>query len=170
MTPKEIISSFPKGNPVYQADVRLALFALVGEENIFLIDFPGGIGGFFVMIDKHPRVLINTSANKYRIHWSMAHELSEYLLNKDRQSSIRQMLWNYDFENERRVNRFASEILMPEFAIKDYLTVLRTIDDNAYKEKFIRQLSGHFNVSEQALSWRIKELDPSLRIEIRKHR
>ncbi len=156
METKKLIEQFPKGNPPIQLDVYSALDYYIGLENVHEIDKSFS---FTVVTENGSYIFINKKLPYKRKHFVLAHELVEYLLEKDKPST-NFVYYLYRAENKKlqsKVNYFASALLMPEWVVRSI------VDDTlSYGSKldgrFILYLSDYFSVSKTAVSVRLKTL------------
>jgi Zn-dependent peptidase ImmA (M78 family) len=156
---KEMLERFPKGTPPYQVDIKAALEHFIGKKNIYYTDLPLAVGGFLIFIDSEPHVVINKLHGENRRRWSEAHELSEYLLHKDKlHASLYFHLRGNDSVEEHAVNKLAGEMLMPGPVLAKMVGDFRKLNMSHMKDEFIMQLYKKFGVSKEALLIRFQEL------------
>lgn len=154
-----MLMRFPKGTPPYQVDIKAALEHFVGEKNIYYTSLPLAVGGFLIFVDSEPHVVINKLHGANHRHWSEAHELSEYLLHKDKlHASLYFHLRGNNSVEERAVNKLAGEMLMPGPVVARMVGDFRILDMPHLKDEFIMQLCKKFGVSREALLIRFEEL------------
>jgi Zn-dependent peptidase ImmA (M78 family) len=153
---KKLIEQFPKGNPPIQLDVYGALDYYIGLENVHEIDKSFS---FTVVTDDSSYIFINKNLPYKRKHFVLAHELVEYLLEKDKPDT-NLVYYLYRAQNKKlqsKVNYFASALLMPEWVIREIAN-----DTLSYGSKldgrFISYLSDYFSVSKTAVCIRLKTL------------
>lgn len=150
---------FPRGRPPYQIDVETAIDYFIGSDHLYLHEFPESIDGFLLYIDNEPFIAVNSKHSRKRIHWTMTHELVEFVLSRNKpHKPISFSLKNTDFEQEKTVNRITAELLLPEHVIKGAVDILLSSGIAVINEDFINNISEHFNVSERAIIWRLGEL------------
>ena len=155
----ELIKAFPKGNLPYQIDIEKAIDHFIELDHLYLYKFPESIDGFLLYLKGEPFIAVNSRHNKRRIHWTMTHEFVEFLLSRDKpHKSISFSLRNTDFEQEKIVNRITAELLLPEFVLGRTVDIFLDSGVQGAENEFIHEISEHFNVSEQAVLWRLKEL------------
>lgn len=97
----------------------------------------------------------NTSDPHSRIRFTLAHELGHHVLGHTRNGKkFREYTnpsWNDgNYVEEKDANRFAAELLMPEEAIETLI--------NREKVYAVADLAKRFDVSEEAMYWRMKNL------------
>lgn len=97
----------------------------------------------------------NTSDPHSRIRFTLAHELGHHVLGHTRNGrKLREYsnpAWNDgNYVEEKDANRFAAELLMPEDAIATLI--------NREKVYAVSALASRFDVSEEAMYWRMKNL------------
>ncbi|RNM02354.1 ImmA/IrrE family metallo-endopeptidase [Dickeya undicola] len=112
--------------------------------------------GYAEITDSGRRVIAyNTLDPHSRIRFTLAHELGHHVLDHTKQGRKLREYSNQDWNDgnyieERDANRFAAELLMPEDAIKTLI--------NKEKIYSIPHLASRFDVSEEAMYWRMKNL------------
>ncbi len=123
--------------------------------------FNDEVSGLFVIKDDKPFIAYNLSQNKKRRRFTIAHELGHFILHSknkslfiDKNKSI--MYRNSEsstgeFFKEREANAFAAALLMPRVLIE-------TVLSNLGGKDIIEQLASKFNVSTQAMSFRLANL------------
>ncbi|HDU3835115.1 ImmA/IrrE family metallo-endopeptidase [Kluyvera sp. CRP] len=111
----------------------------------------------FAEITRDGRYVI--SYNNYdphsRIRFTLAHELGHHVLGHTRDGRKLREYTNPaqndgNYHEERDANRFAAELLMPEEAVANMV--------NREKIYSVPALASHFDVSEEAMYWRMKNL------------
>jgi len=124
-------------------------------------DLATDIAGIFVIKSDTPFIRYNKSDNSQRQRFTIAHELGHLLLHSkttplfiDKTQKI--MYRNVESSTgelhmEREANAFAAAILMPENLVKEELNEIK-------KGDIISQLARKFNVSPQAMSFRLSNL------------
>lgn len=90
-----------------------------------------------------------------RIRFTLAHELGHHVLGHTQNGRMFRDFSNPDWNDgnyieEREANRFSAELLMPQEAIE--MSINR---DKIYS---VQGLAGLFDVSEEAMYWRLKNL------------
>ncbi len=120
------------------------------------------VTGSISMIEGSPKIWINPMMNqtKERERFTLAHELGHFMLHiapsfKDEYISDDNIEWNRDSNwdvKEMEANRFAAELLMPLEQVQQEFEVLDT------SSKKVEKLSEIFNVSRQALQFRLQSL------------
>lgn len=108
------------------------------------------------------RISVQGSEHYYRKRFTMAHELGHFLLHKDKigdgvndtpayRSCENAELFNENIklEHETEANSFAAALLMPKEAVEYYFLE---------EKKSLKEMSVIFQMSEQALRIRIKNL------------
>lgn len=102
-------------------------------------------------------ISINSLHNEKRQRFTLAHELGHYILHKEKNSEFKDAVF---FRNEvldsmeYKANEFASELLMPESAVRD------SVNDGV---KNIGELADLFGVSAAAMKYRILSLGYTLK-------
>jgi Zn-dependent peptidase ImmA (M78 family) len=106
------------------------------------------------ILKKNKKIIgVNQNHHPLRQRFSIAHELGHYLLEHEIDANAEDIVdenFNWNTHLEREANLFASFLLMPEEWIKE-LTNGKTLD--------IEKLSQKFQVSEQAMTIRLLELN-----------
>jgi hypothetical protein len=153
------LKELPQGLPVnIEGIIRLQGIEL--DKNAKLTDVISGeirkIG------EENYRISVQGSEHYYRKRFTMAHELGHFLLHKDKigdgvndtpayRTYEKAELFNTNItaEHETEANSFAAALLMPKEAVEYYLE----------EKKSLKEMSVIFQMSEQALRIRIKNLD-----------
>jgi Zn-dependent peptidase ImmA (M78 family) len=122
------------------------------------------ISGLFVMKDKMAFIRYNeTEKNDKRTRFTIAHELGHFVLHKeislviDKGNNDKVLFRDSisssgELHREREANAFAASLLMPKYLIE---TEIRKVPKNS---ELIAFLSNKFNVSEQAMNFRLINL------------
>jgi Zn-dependent peptidase ImmA (M78 family) len=152
MRTEELINAFPKGNPPYQIDIEKAIVHFIGLDHLYLYKFPESIDGFLLYLKGEPFIAVNLRHNKRRMHWTMAHELVEFLLSRDKpHKPILFSLRDTNFKQEKVVNRMTAELLLPEFVLRGVVDIFLASGFDDVNNEFIHEISEYFNVSEQTV-------------------
>ena len=128
--------------------------------NVYMTNTETGISGAIIEKDNIYTIYVNMYEPRTRQRFTVAHELSHFLLHKDKiQGNLTDMvstintkiMYRSRLSNgiEAEANQLASEILMPNTLIDKYLEN----GVNTYKE-----LADRLEVSESALRKRLKNL------------
>jgi len=124
-------------------------------------NFNDEVSGLFVIKDDKPYIAYNLNQSKKRRRFTIAHELGHFILHSrskslfiDKNESI--MYRNSEsstgeFLKEREANAFAAALLMPIPLILEEAKALNGDD-------IIEKLASKFNVSTQAMSFRLSNL------------
>lgn len=124
-------------------------------------DFNDEVSGLFVIKDDKPYIAYNQNQGKKRSRFTIAHELGHFLLHSknkslfvDKNKSI--MYRNSEsstgeFLKEREANAFAAALLMPSPLIQKEI-------DHLSGDDIVEKLASKFNVSTQAMSFRLSNL------------
>lgn len=120
---------------------------------VFEFDFPNNISG--VLKTQEKVIGVNKNHHSIRRRFSVAHELGHFLLGHEpgRDGKIIDDDSEKPISFEREANLFASFLLMPSEWIK------KRWKEKKINEQTIKELSNEFNVSAQALTIRILELN-----------
>ncbi|MDO5769293.1 MAG: ImmA/IrrE family metallo-endopeptidase [Psychrobacter sp.] len=110
------------------------------------------ISGTFKYVDGVPTCTVNINHHRNRQRFTLAHELGHFVLEHGEKSDNSQTLYrqnNHTDPVEIEANNFAAELLMPKTAISILIR----------EESFgISELAEWFEVSEQAMYFRLKNL------------
>lgn len=105
-------------------------------------------------------IYVNSSEIEQRQKFTLAHEFGHYILKKqndvisNRLSSMDDYLTFEEKINEREVNSFASELLMPKKLVE---MALKKIDDND-ERSIIHEISRRMNLSRSFVNFRLYNL------------
>jgi Zn-dependent peptidase ImmA (M78 family) len=125
------------------------------------------LSGFLIRDRHHHTILIGVNPNHHphRQRFTIAHEIGHLLLHKDEGIHVddEESMFRIDRRDvtsaagtdvqEREANLFAAEILMPKRFVDHAVRSFELLDENA-----IAQLARLFNVSSQALTFRLTAL------------
>lgn len=125
------------------------------------------ISGFLFLGSEQPIIGVNGKHHPNRQRFTIAHELGHYLLHS---STIQDLYLDHSFkvllrddrssegidEAEREANLFAAEFLMPVSFLQNDLHDRMQIDVD--DETFLRELAQRYQVSQQALIFRLAHL------------
>ncbi len=126
-------------------------------------DLDFDVSGLFVMKNDKSYIRYNNTESEHRQRFTIAHELGHFMLHKedkplfvDKNEKI--LYRNFDsstgeIKKEREANAFAAALLMPRFLLKQAIS---NTPDNT--ENVISYLAEQFNVSEQAMSFRLSNI------------
>lgn len=110
--------------------------------------------------DKQAEIYVRSHEQKFRQRFSIAHELSHYILHKDKLIRLKHIDRNgdqsLDNELEAEADQLASEILMPEAIILEWL---EPIKNQRLELEQIQDLAYKFRVSLTAMIVRLWSLD-----------
>lgn len=123
------------------------------------------ISGLFVVSEKTPIISYNKkeeNRNMKRVRFTIAHELGHYILHSKEQPvfidrSPKVMYRNSasttgEIHREREANAFAASLLMPRKLIA------QAVENTSANAEIITNLAKEFDVSEQAMSFRLANL------------
>lgn len=161
-------------------DTRIDVIKIAKHLNITIdyLNLDASISGFLVQKDDKTRIVVNatekpfnkTNKNKPKLsprqRFTVAHEIGHYILHKnevtlfvDKGETVLYRDTNStsgEYRREREANAFAAALLMPKFLIE------RKIEEKSNQIQsnisLIEQLSTYFEVSEQAMSFRLSNL------------
>jgi len=114
-----------------------------------------GLSGIAVLKNNVPRIYFNPKDHPNRQRFTIAHELAHHILGHTKEGERhRDNVESYSSGamdiREIHANKFAAQLLMPERAIRFYIT--RKGVTTAL------ELAKIFNVSEAAMQWRLREI------------
>ncbi len=121
-------------------------------------------GHIFYREDGTPIIWINPLRPENRQKFTLAHELGHLVydvlpsLARGEKAPKQYYRNNNAGISETRANRFAANLLMPIFAIKEAVDDIRKKDENATTDDYIDGLASIFEVSKQAVIVRLKAL------------
>ena len=124
-------------------------------------DFNDEVSGLFVIKDDKPFIAYNINQSKKRRRFTIAHELGHFILHSKNKSLFVDKNKSVMYRNsesstgellkEREANAFAAALLMP---IPLILSEIEGLDG----DDIIERLASKFNVSTQAMSFRLSNL------------
>lgn len=163
---KKIAAGLLKRANVTDIPIRIKEVAEYLNVNVEPAELGGDISGILVVRKKGGTIGYNHSEPNVRQRFSIAHELGHYVLHRemmplfvDRGYAVAfrdQNSSSGDIQQEREANAFAAAILMPEELIRAELDKLDF--DLGGDEESLRTLSANFEVSTQAMSYRLANL------------
>lgn len=119
------------------------------------------ISGLFVIKENKPYVRYNETESEHRQRFTIAHELGHFVLHKDIPlfvDRIEKVMFRNSLSTtgeiirEREANAFAAALLMPKLFVEQELGKVPP------KTEVISYLANIFNVSSQAMSFRLSNL------------
>lgn len=119
------------------------------------------MSGLFVIKDNKPYIRYNSSENKNRQRFTIAHELGHFVLHKNESLFVdknERVLYRNsqsttgEILKEKEANAFAAALLMPKNMIED------EINNSSNQKEIVTHLTKVFRVSEQAMSFRLSNL------------
>lgn len=126
-------------------------------------DMDFDVSGLFVMKNDKSYIRYNNSESEQRQRFTIAHELGHFVLHKEDKplfiDKMEQVLYrNFDsstgeIKKEREANAFAASLLMPKFLLNQVIS-----KSPLETKKVVAYLANEFNVSEQAMSFRLSNL------------
>jgi len=124
-------------------------------------NFNDEVSGLFVIKDSKPFIAYNVNQSKKRRRFTIAHELGHFILHSKNKSLFVDKNKSVMYRNsesstgellkEREANAFAAALLMPISLIQSEIKDLNGDD-------IIEKLASKFNVSTQAMSFRLSNL------------
>ena len=125
------------------------------------------VSGLTFHSDRGNRILVNSSHAPTRRRFTLAHELGHHLLHPGHQlvvdSDVRVSRRDATSslatqQQEIEANAFAAELLMPREFVRDHLSTLVGDSDEVDREQIVSELAGRFDVSQQAMEYRLINL------------
>jgi Zn-dependent peptidase ImmA (M78 family) len=122
------------------------------------------ISGFIKIVKNTAVCVINSSQHKHRQRFTLGHEIGHFVLHRyDKSPMFVDKGYHYrnadssrgEIRKEIEANQFAAELLMPRKLIK---MEFDRIGENFDSDIHIYELSKAFQVSEQALSFRLQNI------------
>ena len=129
-------------------------------------DLPDNISGLMQRDDGEPVIVVNRDHKPQRRRFTVAHELGHALLHDDNfivDKTARVRLRDKESSlaihtEEIEANAFAAELLMPRHHVVKQVTRAMKSNKNVTEPGLIRDLAGRFDVSEQAMGFRLVNL------------
>lgn len=116
---------------------------------VYDIDMPDNISGAIIKDNNKYSIYVNRAHHDNRKKFTIAHEIAHYLLHKDKigDNLTDNAMYRSHLSTplEKDANRLASEILMPQQYIEQFISEDLSIKEMAYK----------FKVSEEAIRIRL---------------
>lgn len=149
---------FKAGFDIFMLAEKLGI--TLKEENL-----SDDVSGFFIINDNKPIISYNSNSSPYRTRFTIAHEIGHFVLHSKAQPIFIDKAPKVFFRNtasstgeilkEREANSFAAALLMPrELIYKEALNA----PSNKDVEEVLSLLSSKFDVSTQAMSFRLSNL------------
>lgn len=130
--------------------------------------FEGPESGFALRDGNRWIIGVNIQTSRRRQRFTIAHELGHLLLHKGRPLTVDQAVLRVDMRNdvssmatdiqEIQANTFAATLLMPEEMVLNSATTLVRKDGSITRDDLIAKLARTFNVSVEAMSYRLINL------------
>lgn len=130
--------------------------------------FDGPESGFALRDGNHWFIGLNTQTSRRRQRFTVAHELGHLLLHEGKQLIVDQAVLRVDLRNhvssmgtdieEIEANTFAAALLMPERIVLDYVTNLIRANGDITRDILISELARIFDVSSEAMGYRLINL------------
>jgi Zn-dependent peptidase ImmA (M78 family) len=146
--------------PVHIEELAEAHGALIARHR-----FEGPESGFALRDGNRWIIGVNIQTSRRRQRFTIAHELGHLLLHKGRPLTVDQAVLRVDMRNEVssmatdldeiQANTFAAAVLMPEVLVLDYATSIVRKDSSIARNDLIMQLARAFDVSTEAMSYRL---------------
>lgn len=129
--------------------------------------FTGDVSGILFREDGEATIGVNRDHHKHRQRFTIAHELGHYLLHPGQPLIVdKQVRVNYrdrvsslaTDRQEIEANAFAAQLLMPDRLVTDLAERLLAGDPSMDDETLVESLNGRFDVSAQAMRYRLANL------------
>lgn len=124
--------------------------------------------GFFINRKSNSVIVINRRHSKVRQRFTIAHEIGHYALHRNRSKAKKTVFidslyfrsndssaYKADPVEEQEANIFAAELLMPRELIHKYI---KSNELDLFEKDSLIKLADEFNVSQQAMEYRLKNL------------
>lgn len=150
-------------NDLFKAGFNVKKLAKLLKINLKEEVLSDDVSGFFVMTDSGSTITYNKRNGTERKRFTIAHELGHFILHSKEQPIFIDKTPSVMFRNnssstgedfkEREANAFAASLLMPKRLIEDEISKAPNDFDKA-----ISYLAKKFEVSQQAMSFRLSNL------------
>lgn len=111
---------------------------------------------------KQFNIYVNPKHSKQRQRFSIAHELSHFILHPEKIQKYRRVdrkgAHSLDLEEEKKADELAAEILMPEPLVRRCLKKLKISSEKAMTKSAIESIADGFNVSPLVAIMRLRKL------------
>lgn len=115
---------------------------------VFTESLPRGVYGALFRYPQGAIILVDPNTSRERARFTVAHELGHWILEKTHDPVYCQAHALQDRVEERLADRFAAALLMPADAVLHYWL----------KGEAFTSLAARFDVSYEAMHWRLVEL------------
>lgn len=166
MTDPEISAeNLLKKHDLMSAPVQVRDLAERESAVVVLQRFDGNTTSGFMLANKDGVVIgVNSATSKRRQRFTIAHEIGHMALHKGDALMVDNVIQFRDElsslgtnRNEREANAFAASLLMPQQLVVQHIS--RAINDGVTgREELIGRLAGEFDVSTEAMSYRLINL------------
>lgn len=109
-----------------------------------------GVDGLSVACGNLHLAMVSTSVAPARQRWTLAHEVGHLVAGDTQELHVDASVWDSGSTVERRANAFAAAFLMPVSQLRE-----RLAGAQEPSEELVASLMDHFNVSLQALAYRL---------------
>lgn len=160
---EEIAQELLKRYNCYKAGFNVYNFANKLKITVLNKDMSDDVSGLFVRKGNESIISVNKNETKQRKRFTVAHELGHFFLHSDEKpvfvdKSPKVLYRNSasstgELHQEREANAFAAALLMPRGLLKREI-----LNANKTTPNPIKLLSDKFEVSEQAMSFRLANL------------
>lgn len=128
--------------------------------------FVGSLSGVLMRRDGNAVIAVNASDSNKRQRFTIAHEIGHFALNHKGDVFVDHTLLNRRDNRsaaaidsqEIEANAFAAELLMPSQLVFDKFDKIWSLNLNFPQEEVVAKLAYDFNVSEQAMNYRLMNL------------
>ncbi len=166
---RKIVEKILANNEISKPSVNVEKIAESNNIQINFAELEDDLSGFLIVKNNRGTIAVNSTHHINRQRFTIAHELGHYFLhaNDDKNENVfidkkvfhrGQSASEGTIRMEIEANRFAAELLMPRFMMKE--AVAEVGDDIDLSDDLtILSLANKFNVSEQALTYRLTDLN-----------
>lgn len=128
-------------------------------------DLGEGVSGAIVVKKGKAKIGYNPAEVEHRQRFTIAHELGHYLLHRDKMEMFIDKTFyalrdenssKGEYKMEREANAFAAALLMPRSLV---IREAKKLDFDLLDDKKLRKLADKFDVSTQAMSFRLANLN-----------
>lgn len=171
MTKREIIQrakEFCEENQIKEFPVKIIEICKKHGFKVYEEYLRKDVSGFIVVHDKNFRnydskkvIVVNRFDSAARRRFTVAHELAHYVLHKGDKELYAHRDAGDDSKIEREANLFASNILMPEEAVRDYVELIISRVGDIPFSLCAKYIANKFAVSISAAEVRLNQLDIS---------
>lgn len=145
----------------------ITTMAMKHVKNLTIVWFPMAkeISGCCAKTDKDNLICINSEHSKGRQNFTMAHELYHLYFDDSKNSFVSKI--NSDDENEKIADKFASYLLIPTCALKEYIKENKII---RWKMSDVIECEQYFQISHLAMLCKLRRENIITPQEFRKYK